>query len=146
MNFSDLGQIKANTVERPKALPEGRYIAQFSGPMKEHKAAKSGNLAMRFPFKLLGPGEGVDEEALAAAGGIPDKEFHIDFWMSPDARYRFTDFATKAQGLSDDLTLTELAEELIRENKPFSIRNTPRQSEDDPEQWFNNWDSPAAAE
>lgn len=146
MNFSELGQVKANTVERPKPLPEGHYIAQFSGPMKEHKAAKSGNLAMRFPFKLVNATEDVDQDELAAAGGLPDKEFHIDFWMSPDARYRFTDFACKAMGLSDDLNLIELAEKLIEENQPFSIQNKHRPSEQDPETVFNDWQNPAAAE
>lgn len=147
MNFSELGQVKANTVERPKPMPEGHYLAQFSGPMTEHKAGKSGNLAMRFPFKLVGAGEDVDAEELAAAGGLPtDKSFHIDFWMSPDARYRFTDFACKAQGLSDDLNLLELAEALIQENKPFSIQNKHRAKDDDPETIFNDWQNPAAAE
>ena len=145
MNFSDLAQVKAADVKPPVCLPEGHYIAQFSGPMKEHKA-KSGNLAMRFPFKLLGPGEDVDAAALEQAGGIPDKEFSLDFWMSPDARFRFTDFACKAQGLSDDLNLVELAEQLITENKPFLIQNKPRQSEDNPEVFYNNFDNPTAAQ
>lgn len=145
MNFSELGQITANTVEKPKGLPKGHYLAKFSGPMKEHKA-KSGNLAMRFPFKVVQATDDVNAEQLEAAGGLPDKEFHIDFWMSPDARYRFTDFACKAQGLSDELTLTDLAEQLINEGKLFSIENKPEQSEEDPEIWFNRWDNPGAAE
>lgn len=151
MNFSELGQVTANTVERPKPMPEGHYLAQFAGPMSEHKAGKSGNLAMRFQFKLVGAGEDVDAEELQKAGGIPDKTYHIDFWMSPDARYRFTDFACKAQGLSDDLNLLELAEELIKENKPFSIQNKHRTG-DEPDPItgqpvvFNDWQNPAAAE
>jgi hypothetical protein len=145
MNFSDLAQVKAADVKPPVSLPKGHYLAQFSGPMKEHKA-KSGNLAMRFPFKLLGPGDDVDTAELENAGGIPDKEFTIDFWMSPDARFRFTDFACKAQGLSDDLSLIELAEALIADNKPFLIQNNPQQSEDNPEIWYNRFDNPTAAE
>jgi hypothetical protein len=145
VHFSELGQIKANQVERPKALPAGHYIAQFTGPMTQHKA-KSGNVAMRFPFKLVQATDDINQEELAAAGGLPDKAFTLDFWMSPDARFRFTDFACKAQGLSDDLNLIELAEALIAENKPFSIQNTPQQSENDPELWYNRFDNPAAAE
>ena len=145
MNFSELAQVKAADVKPPVCLPEGHYVAQFSGPMKEHKA-KSGNLAMRFPFKLLGPDDDVDAAQLEAAGGIPsDKEFSLDFWMSPDARFRFTDFATKAQGLSNDMNLIELAEALIAENKPFLIENKPRASEDNPELFYNNFDNPTAA-
>lgn len=145
-NFSDLANVKANTVEAPKALPAGHYTAQFTGPMKPHKAAKSGNQAMRFSFKLLAAGDDVNADELEAAGGLPDKEFNLDFWMSPEARYRFTNFACNEMGLSDDMNLIELAEALIAENKPFSIQNKPRQSEDNPDQWFNQWDNPASAE
>jgi hypothetical protein len=144
-NFGELASVKANTVERPKALPEGHYIAQFSGPMTQHKA-KSGNIAMRFPFKLLSAGEDVDQEEVAAAGGLPDKTYNLDFWMSPEARYRFTDFACGAQGLSDDMSLIELAEQLLAEAKPFSIQNKPQQDENDPKIWYNRWDNPSAAE
>jgi hypothetical protein len=144
-NFAELAQVRVGEVERPKPVPEGHYSAVITGPMKEHKA-KSGNLAMRFPFKLLGPGDDVDAGELENAGGIPDKEFTLDFWMSPDARFRFTDFACKAQGLSDDLSLIELAEALISDNKPFLIQNNPQQSEDNPEIWYNRFDNPTAAE
>lgn len=145
-NFGDLANVTANTVERPKALPAGHYIGQFTGPMKPHKAAKSGNQAMRFSFKLIAAGDDVDQGALEAAGGLPDKEFNLDFWMSPEARYRFTDFACGEMGLSDSMNLLELAEALIAENKPFSIQNKPRQDEEKPDQWYNQWDNPASAE
>lgn len=118
-NFSDLANVKVGEVERPKPLPTGHYQAMFSGLMKPHKA-RSGNQAMRFPFKLVAAGEDVDAEALEAAGGIPDKEFTIDFWMSPDARWRFTEFG-KAMGHSDSLNLLELAEALATAGDPFLI-------------------------
>lgn len=119
-DWSSLANTKVGEVEKPKPIPTGHYIAALSGPMKQHKA-KSNNLAMRFPFRLQGPTEDVDGQALADAGGLPDKEFTIDFWMSPDARWRFTEFA-KAQGASDDLSLIETAEWLVTEgNKPFLI-------------------------
>jgi hypothetical protein len=143
MNFSELAQVKVGEVEPPKCLPEGHYIAQITGPMKQHKA-QSGNVAMRFPFKLVGAGDDVDAGQLETAGGLPDKEFNMDFWMSPDARFRFTDFG-KAQGASDDLNLIELAEWLVGEgNKPFLIQNKPRQSQDNPELFYNNFDNPTA--
>lgn len=144
-NFSDLAQIKANEVKKPSAHPPGHYTAQFTGPMTQNKA-KSGNVSMRFPFKVVAAGDDVDADQLAAAGGLPDKTYHFDFWMSPDARYRFTDFACKAQGLSDDLNLLELAEQLVAEGKPFSIENKPRTDENDPAVSYNQWDNPAAAE
>jgi hypothetical protein len=145
-NWSDLANTKVGEVERPKPIPTGHYICAFSGPMKQHKA-KSGNLAMRFVFKVQGPTEDVDQTALEAAGGIPDKEMTLDFWMSPDARWRFTDFA-KAQGASDELSLLETAEWLVTEgNKPFLLEATHSPNEKDPEAPpFVRWDNPAPYE
>lgn len=143
-SFAELANVRVGDVEPPKALPEGHYTAQFTGPMKEHKA-KSGNLAMRFPIKLIAAGDDVDAEELEIAGGLPDKEYAIDFWMSPDARFRFTDFG-KAMGASDDLNLIELAGWLIEEGQPFTVEVKREQNKDDPEKFFTRIDNPTAAE
>ncbi len=145
-NFADLAQVKVGEVERPKALPEGHYLAKITGPMTQHKAQKSGNVAMRFPCQILGPGDDVDAAEYQAAAGDKDKTFNLDFWMSPDARYRFTDFA-KAQGASDEMNLIETAEWLVGDgNKPFLITNKHRIDQDNPENVYNNFDNPTAAE
>lgn len=145
VNFADLAQVKAADVKPPVLLPTGHYTCQFAGPMKQHKA-KSGNVAMRYPFKVLAPGSDVDDNDLESAGGIPDKEYALDFWMSPDARYRFTDFACKAQGLSDELNLIELAEALISENKPFTLEAKHEPNDDPDKPPYLRWDNPTAAE
>jgi hypothetical protein len=149
MDFSELAQVKGSEVKRPPTVPQGHYLGQFSGPMKQHKA-KSGNVAMRFPWKLVGATDDVDAEELDAAGGIPDKEYTFDFWMSPDARYRFTEFC-EAQGAPiDQLNLIELASWLIENNKPFSIQAKHRQGDDpgngQPAPVYVDWDNIAAAE
>lgn len=148
MDFAELAQVKVGEVERPKPLPEGHYIAKFTKPMTQHKA-KSGNVAMRFAFKLVEATDDVDQDQLAAAGGLPDKEFTLDFWMSPDARYRFTDFG-KAMGATDDLNLIELASWLIEADKPFTIQAKQTQSDrteaDGSPIFFTNFDNPTAAE
>jgi hypothetical protein len=143
-NFAELAQVRVGDVEKPKPLPEGHYIAQFTQPMKQH-SAKSGNVAMRFAFKLIGASEDVDQDELAAAGGLPDKEFNLDFWMSPDARYRFTDFG-KAMGAGEDLNLIELASWLIEENKPFLIQSKQEADRNDPEKVYTRFDNPTSAE
>lgn len=141
MSFADLAQVRAGDVERPKPMPEGHYRALISGPMKEHKA-KSGNLAMRFPFKLQEPGDDVDADQLAEAGGLPDKEFTIDFWMSPDARWRFTEFG-KSMGGSDDLNLIELAEHVATCQEVFTIQAKHEPNEKDAEAPpYVRWDNP----
>lgn len=155
VNFADLAQVKVGDVEPPKALPEGHYLAQITGPMTQHKAAKSGNVAMRFPCKILGPStdpqdvDQADYEASLTKKDGTQKDppaFNLDFWMSPDARYRFTDFI-KAMGASDSMGLIEAAEWLVGEgNKPFLITNKHRVAEDDSGKIFNNFDNPTATE
>lgn len=140
-NFADLANVRVGDVEPPKAIPPGHYQAIFTGLMKPHKA-KSGNQAMRFPFKLVAPGDDVDTDALEAAGGLPDKEFSLDFWMSPDARYRFTDFG-KAMGHSDSLNLLELAEALGTANEPFLIEVSSQADDKDPNKFYTRFDNPA---
>lgn len=145
-SFADLANVRVGDVERPKPLPVGHYVAQFAGPMTEHKA-KSGNLAMRFPFVLVEAGEDVDADLLAEAGGLPTddkgspKKFTMDFWMSPDARFRFTDFG-KAMGHSDQLNLLELAEALATSGDQFLIeaKHSPGKNEGDV---YVNFDNPA---
>lgn len=143
-NFSELAQVKVGEVERPKAHPKGHYIFKIVGPMKEY-TARSKNKSMRFPLKCQAACDDVDAAALEAAGGLPEKEVQFDFWMSPDARFRFTDFGL-AMGASDALNLLELAEWLVENNEPFTLENDPRQSEKDPTIWYDNWDNPAPVE
>lgn len=138
--FAELANVRVGDVERPKPIAVGHYSANFTGPAKEHKA-KSGNVALRFPFKLTGALDDVDQDDLQAAGGVPDKEFALDFWMSPDARYRFTEFA-KAMGVSEELNIIEAAEALIGAG-PFQIEAKQETDEKDPEKVYTRFDNPA---
>lgn len=142
-SFSDLASVKGNTVEKPKPLPAGHYSALITGPFKEHKA-KTGNFAMRFPLKLVEAMSDVDQEALLDDGAqkAMQRDYSIDFWMSPDARWRFTEFA-KGMGISDDLNLIEMAEELAGMNEPFVVEVSISTDQNDPEKQFTRIDSPA---
>lgn len=144
MSFSELAQVQVGTVERPKPIPVGHYTAVITGPAKEHKA-KSGNLALRFPFKLTEAGDDVDAEQLEASGGLPEKEFYIDFWMSPDARWRFTEFGKAIGAVNDEMNLIEAAEAVAGSVTPFSIEAKQETAQDDPEKVFTRFDNPTAA-
>jgi hypothetical protein len=156
-NFADLANTKVGDVEAPKAAPTGHYKVLITGMWKPHKA-KSGNQAMRFPFRPIEAGDDVDMELLDAAGGLPlkdgsgkEREFYYDFWMSPDARFRFTDFV-KAMGISDQLNLIEAAQELANLGTPFLLEakhEYPKDAggnDDLTKQPFLRWDNPTALE
>lgn len=149
-SFAELAQVQVGTIERPKPLPEGHYQAVITGPAKEH-IAKSKNLALRFPFKVVAAGEDVDAEALEAAGGLPDKEYYIDFWMSPDARWRFTEFGKAIGAVNDSMNLMEAAEAVAGCGTPFLIQAKQEMGGDestpaDQRPVFTRFDNPTAAE
>jgi hypothetical protein len=139
--FADLANTKVGDVEPPKLIPIGHYEVQITGPFKEHKA-KSGNTAARFPMKVIAPSDDVDAEALAEAGGLPTKEFNLDFWMSPEALFRFTNFA-KAQGVSESANLIEALEEVGTNGTPFLMEAKHEPDSRDPEKVYLRWDNPA---
>lgn len=143
-SFAELAQVQVGNVEKPKPLPEGHYQAVITGPAKEHKA-KSGNLALRFPFKLVAPGDDVDADSLEAAGGLPtDKEYFLDFWMSPDARWRFTEFGKAIGAVNDSMNLVEAAEAVSGSGTPFLLQAKQQASQNNPEAIFTTFDNPTA--
>ena len=147
--FDDLANVKAGDVKPPVTLPTGHYEAMFDGPMTGHKA-KSGNVAMRFSCKVLQPTDDVDAESLQTAlEQNPDalgKKFNLDFWMSPDARFRFTDFAGSC-GIDDpNLTLTEIAERMVEDKTQFTIECKHQPDEADPDKIWVRWDNPVGHE
>lgn len=140
-SFSELASVKGNQVEKPKPLPEGNYSVMITGPYKEHKA-KSGNSAMRFPAKVIAPLDDVDQAALAAAGPKAlEREFAIDFWMSPDARWRFTEFAV-AMGIDPELNLLEMGSELATLGTPFQMTCKQEPAQNDPSTVYARFDNP----
>lgn len=141
--FAELAQVEVGSVERPKPMPEGHYQALITGPAKEH-IAKSKNLALRFPFKLVAPGEDVDADALEEVGGVPDKEYYLDFWMSPDARWRFTEFGKAIGAVNDEMNIIEAAEAVAGCGTPFLIQAKQEANPDNPEQIFTRFDNPTA--
>lgn len=119
--FEELKNTKVADVKAPPKLPTGHYTAQITGMWKEKKA-KSGNTGLEYPFQLREAGEDVDLEALSALeGGLPtDKNYSITWWMSPEARFHFTDFI-KSVGISEDLDLLAAAQELGESMPMFTV-------------------------
>lgn len=136
INFADLANTKVSDVTPPAKLPEGHYGAMITGQMKEHKA-RSGNVAMRFPVRLIEPLSDVNAKEFEAAGGIPDKTFSLDFWMSVDARFIFTNFGL-AMGHDEDLNLMELAEAIGTSGDPICVELTNDQDQNNPDRFYTS--------
>lgn len=130
--FDDLASVKAADVKEPVSMPAGKFRILHIGLAKEHQNKDKTNSALRFPFRLIEALEDVDPEQLAASlngKSLSDKEITYDFWMSESARFMFTNYA-KSQGLSDQMTLLEMAEELGTSSKSAIIENQPEPMQD----------------
>lgn len=131
MTFAALANTKLGDIKDPVKLPIGHYQAQFTGPFKEH-TAKSGNQAARFPMRVIAPGDDVDAAELEAAGGLPDKEFTYDFWMTPESLYRFRDVAKNIFEVGEQAELAEALEIVGSSGTPFLIEVKHEQDSRDP--------------
>lgn len=145
LDFNSLIQTSADDVKPPVTMPAGHYEAMIAGAMTPHEA-RSGNVAMRFPFRLTSATDDVDAEQLESVGGIPDKVFNIDFWMSPDAQYRFVDFAKSCGVETEGRALSEIAEQLVENQTQFTIEAKHEPNEDPEKPPFVRWDSPVGNE
>lgn len=101
-------------VERPKPLPEGGYIAVV-GRWETGESAKKKTPFVRFPLRIVGVGEDVDQDELEAAGGIDGKTVRTDFYTTEEAIYRLDAFHEHC-GL-------DLSEELTRKMRNDEVLN-----------------------
>lgn len=137
---ANLGEVKD-----PTRMPDGHYGAMITGNFKEHKA-QSGNVALRYPVKLVEAGSDIDEAELAEAGGIDDKSRNLDFWMSPDALFRFRDFA-KSMGADENMSLPEAATYLAECGHIFDVElKTSPNSKDPNKPGYQNLDGAVGRE
>lgn len=147
VNFNELLGVQVQSVERPKNFPQGSY----SAIVVSHEMGKSSRKEtpyVRFPIKLLGPGDDVDEDLFEGAGGMEAlnnrKPLSKDFYLTKDAIYRLREF------LEDCLDLScsgKNFDEVIPEttNRPLTVVISHRAGEKEGEFWMEIADCLKAA-
>lgn len=112
VNFSNLLNVQASAVERPKPLPVGTYDGVvLKHDFNESKEQKTPYC--RLTIRLVAPGADVDQEALTSYGGqaaLQKVELNTDFWLTEKSMFRFRELFEKV--LKMDITgktLDELA-------------------------------------
>ncbi len=91
-NFDDILSRPASEVERPKPLPQGSYLCIVKGLPRHDKSSKKLTPFVEFTLQPTAAGEDVDEEDLAAMGGIANKTIRATYYKTEDALWRLTDF------------------------------------------------------
>jgi hypothetical protein len=94
-NFEELLGQQVESVEPPRLFPIGSYDAVL-GRYETGNSSNKGTPFVRFPVKLVGPKEDVDQDEFEAAGGmeklINRSPLRLDFYMTPDASFRLRQF------------------------------------------------------
>lgn len=141
LNWNDLANTKIGEVEPPKGIPEGHYSALITGIGKVENKGQKKTLCITFPIRLNEPMSDVDSEAFAASDGFRDNGYELQFWLTPNSLYRFTEFG-KAMGASEDQSIPEMAEYLATCGEEFVVTVKNEASQKDANRTFMRIDDP----
>jgi hypothetical protein len=109
-DFSNILHQPMSSLEKPKPLPAGIYAGVYSGYKFDKTAKDEPTPFVQLQFLVLAPVE-VDEEALAQAGGMPEKGLNVrkDFYLTDKAAFRLRE---ALEALGADSTSTTAGEAL----------------------------------
>jgi hypothetical protein len=97
--LTELLSVPAESIEPPKALPQGSYHAVVDGNFVPVESQEKRTPGVQFNFRLLGPMKVHDEKALAEAGGCVGKSVKYAFYVTEDNRYFLKQFLTDHLGI-----------------------------------------------
>lgn len=91
-NFSSILDEAPSEVDRPKPLPVGTYTTIVQGLPRFDKSTKKQTEYVEFTHKILAAGDDVDQEELAAMGGIKDKTMKNTYYLTEASKWRLDEF------------------------------------------------------
>lgn len=91
-NFGALLDRPAADIERPKPLPQGSYTCVVKGLPRYDKSSKKHTEFVEFTLQPLTAGDDVDQEDLAAMGGIMNKTIRATYYVTEDSLWRLKKF------------------------------------------------------
>lgn len=94
--FRELLKQSTDTVERPRPLADGHYV----GTIRNHEFGQSSQKKTPFVRFFLVPTEETQDVPAGANDGLvlEKKELRKDFYITPDALYRLSDFLDATLG------------------------------------------------
>jgi hypothetical protein len=91
-NFGALLDKAPSEVERPKPLPEGQYLWIIQGLPRYDKSSKKQTEFVEFTLKAQQAAPDVDQDELAAMGGIADKTTKATYYITEGSLWRLKEF------------------------------------------------------
>jgi hypothetical protein len=110
--FSSILDRPSNSIEKPKPLPVGTYLAMTKGLPREDKSAKKQTPFVEFSMQLLQAADDVDQEALQAVLGskaLNEITMKNTFYLTDDAAWRLQKFLEADLGIEGgDVSLRQM--------------------------------------
>jgi hypothetical protein len=94
-SFSSILDKPSNSIERPKPLPTGTYLAMVKGQPRYDKSKQKGTRFAEFTLQLLQHGEDVDGAAIKeylGARQLNAIEIKDTYYLTDEAAYRLKEF------------------------------------------------------
>jgi hypothetical protein len=127
-NFSSILDTPADQIERPKPLPAGTYRAIVQGIPRQDVSSKKQTPFVEFTLKLLAADEDVDQEELAAIGGLTDKTIKDTYYLTENSLFRVKDFlASCGVDVDSGASLRQLIEQTPNKEVGVFIAHEPSQ-------------------
>ncbi len=115
-----------DSFEAPKTIPAGTWKGVI-GPYSYDKSARKKTDFVRYLLNITGPGDDIDEADLEGVEW-DGKQLKKDFYLTPDALFRLTDFITSLGISISGRSVTEMIPEAV--GIPVLITVTEDDSED----------------
>lgn len=101
-NLASILDKPASDIKRPPPMPAGHYIFTIIGLPRFDKSSKKQTDFYEFKCRFTQAYDDVDDEELAAVGGIAGKETNLTFYITEKSVYRLTEFMRDDLGISDE--------------------------------------------
>lgn len=105
--FASILDKPSNTVERPKPVPQGTYLCTVAGLPRFDKSTKKQTEYVEFTLNYMSAADDVDQEELAAMGGVSGKSIKATYYLTENSLWRLKDFLDHCQAGEEDATLRE---------------------------------------
>jgi hypothetical protein len=91
-NFASILDESPTEVKSPPPMPVGTYICIVKGQPRYDKSAKKQTDFVEFTLRPMQPLSDVDEDDLAAAGGLEGKTIRATYYLTEDAVFMLDKF------------------------------------------------------
>lgn len=126
VTFTDILNRKSSSIEPPKALPVGTYLALVEGNWQQNNSARTGALGFQFTFRLIQPQDDVSQDELTKLpGGINGKTVKNTIYVSDGNEFFLKQFLVDHLAIEEgEKNIGEMLAEVNGKQVMVNIKHT----------------------